>query len=59
MICTLILTITTLGSTFTVERQYTGELVSINQATYTVDFSTNSDWLKTLTVPKNKCGKAD
>ncbi len=59
MTCVLLLTIGVLGSTFTVEREYTGQLVSIDAKTYTVDFSTDSDWLKTLAVPKHRCVKAD
>ncbi len=59
MTCVLLLTISVLGSTFTVERDYTGRLVSIDAKTYIVDFSTDSDWLKTLAVPKNRCVKAD
>lgn len=58
MTCTLLLTITVLGQTFLVERAYSGQLVSINRDTYTIDFSTDSDWLKTLNVPKRRCEKA-
>lgn len=58
MSCVLLLTITVLGQTYQVERTYTGQLISINRETYTVDFSTDSDWLKILTVPKSRCEKA-
>ncbi len=60
MACSLVLTITILGQTFTTERIYTGFLVSINKTTYTVDFSSAQEWItKPITVPKTACSKAD
>ncbi len=57
MLCKLILTIVVLGQTYTVAKEYSGAIISVNETTYTVDFSTHSDWLKTLDVPKQDCVK--
>jgi hypothetical protein len=60
MTCLLVLTITVLGDTYTVERWYTGRLVAIEATTYKVDFSARQDWLKKpLSVKQDDCEKAD
>lgn len=60
MTCTLLLTISVLSQTFTVERTYTGSIVSVDKLTYTVNFIGEAEWMtKPLAVPKHRCTKAD
>lgn len=58
MICTLSLLITVLMQTRTLERTYAGAIVSVDAATYTVDFTHEAPWLGVLAVPKHRCQKA-
>lgn len=60
MTCLLTLTITALGATFTVDREYEGNLKNITQNKYRVDFSVSKlPELGILEVPKSKCEKAE
>lgn len=59
MTCTLTLTIIALTSTFTVTRDYTGNLVRIEPDGYVIDFTSSKlPSLNILKVKKDFCEKA-
>ncbi len=60
MLCTLLLTITVLGSTYTVEKEYEGTYLGKTETHYIVHFDKVNGWLDgALNVPKSRCVKAD